>query len=539
MFVLLVAVRWLRYTSWSSPPPINDIFGRLMVFDGQAFLWPWAYSTHDAGTVLLALTVVVIALNRRLPRLLARRTDGVWRLTPLGMSLLATALLWFHYAFDVNPTVTLACVTSLVVAWITEIPGVNRRIPARILPTAWGIFFLAWIIAARDPIDRVTVVVWAFFLLGTRYLAPRLGRDELALSRVVGVMAMNLLASTLPLFVPLHGGTHFGDGLAYSFCEVPHRDRLYATIPVCDSVLATYDRCRDGRIVEYDLATMTPAASHNFFSRNFYGRLELLVCLEDEVQVAVQGCVLRGRNITMSTMAFPVADPTTFNPLVAGEGMGMAIAYDQLHDALFYSGEFTNRVVRYDRSTGQFATTAEDDFFHLWHDPVTLRTYGGSVMLHTASIHPGRNRIYLADFMQGRYAYAMDLTTLQVVARYDVGSGGAIGVAVDPDRDRLFVSSSWGLEVFDLATDELIARTRTGLGNRPVIVDTFRNRLYLSSMVEGKIRILDRDTLAVLGQIPIGIGSRFPHLSRDGKRFFASSTLAHYYWDADRLVSSR
>jgi DNA-binding beta-propeller fold protein YncE len=147
--------------------------------------------------------------------------------------------------------------------------------------------------------------------------------------------------------------------------------------------------------------------------------------------------------------------------------------------------------------------------------------------------------MYLVDWMQGRYAYALDLTTLRVVDRYDVGGGGSMGVAVDPERDRLYVSSMWGLEVFDLATDTLIARKRTGLGNRPVIVDTARNRLYLSSMVEGKIRVLDRDTLEVIGQVPIGFGSRYAHLSLDGKYLFASSASAYYYWDADTLAHPR
>jgi len=43
--------------------------------------------------------------------------------------------------------------------------------------------------------------------------------------------------------------------------------------------------------------------------------------------------------------------------------------------------------------------------------------------------------------MQGRHAYALDVTTLQVVTRYEVG--GALGATVDADRDRLLVSSLW------------------------------------------------------------------------------------------------
>src|SRR5262249_3524040 len=138
--------------------------------------------------------------------------------------------------------------------------------------------------------------------------------------------------------------------------------------------------------------------------------------------------------------------------------------------------------------------------------------------------------------MAGRYAYAIDLTTLRVVHRYDVGSGGALGVTVDPERDRLFVSSMWGLEVFDLATDTLVARKHTGIGNRPLIVYAARKRPYLASTVEGKIRILDRDSFAVVGQIPIGIGTRFPYLSADGRYLFASSVWRHYYWPADALL---
>jgi DNA-binding beta-propeller fold protein YncE len=167
---------------------------------------------------------------------------------------------------------------------------------------------------------------------------------------------------------------------------------------------------------------------------------------------------------------------------------------------------------------------------------VSLQRHTASLGIGTISIHPGRNRLYLVEWMQGRDAYALDLDTLEVVARYDVGGGGATAISVDPERDHLFVSSIWGLEIFDLATDTLITRIRTGPGNRPLIVDPIRNRLYVSAMVEGKIRVLDRDTLRVLGQIPIGFGSRYLHLSNDGRRLFASSKAAHYYWDPAALL---
>ena len=150
-------------------------------------------------------------------------------------------------------------------------------------------------------------------------------------------------------------------------------------------------------------------------------------------------------------------------------------------------------------------------------------------------MHYGGNRLYITEWMGGNFVHAIDLDTLRKVASYDMGSGAGLGLSIDPDRDRLFVSSLWGLEIFDLKTDRLIARKRIGLGNRPVVIDAARNRLYVSSMVEGKIRILDRDTLDVIGQVPIGIGSRYPHLTRDGSTLFASSASAHYALDPDAL----
>jgi hypothetical protein len=538
--VLLIGARWFRYTRWAAIPGLDGLLREIMVLDAQAFLWPWVYTLSELRIVLLALATVVVALHRRLPGQLVRRVDGVWRLTPLAVSLLLAGMLWSHYAFDLNPTVATVCATALVLTLVVGHRRTKAALPKYVPAVVWCAFFAASLIAARDSTDRITIVVWAIVLLAThRLLGPRMAGPDLLLLRTAAVIPMSLLAATLPLFVPLHGGVRLGDGLAYDFCEIPGRGTLYATVPVCGSVWASYEDCRGGRVVEYSLNGMKRIAEHNFFSPDFYGRLELIECLDDEVQVAVQAAVIHRHKPVQTALAFPVANPNTFNPLAAGENMGITIAYDRAHAGIFYTGEFTHRVARYDRRTGRLEDIPGQELSRRWIQPVTLREYSGSSVLYTNSIHRGRNRIYLAEWMQGRYAYAIDLTTLRVVDRYDVGGGGALGITVDEARDRLFVSSLWGLEVFDLTTDTLITRKRTGLGNRPVIVDAARNRLYLGSMVEGKIRVLDRDTFEVIGQIPIGLGGRFAHLSLDGKYLVASSATAHYYWDADTLVPPR
>ena len=534
--LLMIGARWLRYTSWSSLPAIDHPLAQLMVIDAQSFLWLWVYLQLKLRIVLLAVALLVVGLHRRLPAHVLTRGDGVLRLRPLALALVLSAMLAVHYAFDVNPTVAGCCATSFVLLWL--LAGRHAlRVPVALAALVWGAFFVAWLAVAGDPFDRAAIATWAAVLLVTgRWVAPQVGRRELALLRVLAVVPMNLMPALLPVWIPPPGGIHLGAGLAYSFCEVPGRDTVWATVPVCDSVDTAWEKCRDGRIVEYDLRTRRAVAEHRFFSPTFYGRLELLVCLADEVMVGVQGSVYRGEPMVQSAMSFAPSDPTSVTPVVAGRALGNTFAYDAAHDAFFFAGEFTNLLVRYDRRTHAFDDTASQDLVRPWHHPVLLEAYGNSIMAAPHAVHLGRNRLYVEDWMGGNVAHAIDLTTLRAVARYEFGSGAGLGISVDAERDRLFVSSLWGLEIFDLKTDRLVARKRIGLGNRPVVVDAPRNRLYVSSMVEGKVRILDRDTFATIGQIPIGQGSRYPLLTRDGKYLLASSVGAHYVWDADRLV---
>ncbi len=535
--LLLVAVRWLAYVSWAPDSGVDRILRPLMIVEQQVFLWPWAYATLNSEALLLAAVVLVATLHRRLLACLVVRRHGVWQATPLATAALLVVLLWGQFLLDANPVLGWFCAASLVLLWAG---GSATGRMARIVRAALWAALLGWGLASADAADRLAIVVWGVFLATTqRWAAPYVAGPSLALVRVFAIAGVMLLSSALPLFVPLHNGVWFGDGLAYSFCEIPGRGVLYATFPVCDSVRMDYEECRHGRVVEFDLATKQRVAAHGFFSPDFYGRLELLDCLADEVQVAVQGTILFGRDILQSALAFPAADPKIFNPVVAGEGVGIAMANDARHDAVFYSAEFSDRLVRYDRKTGQVADVAPEALRRRWVQPVSLRAFTGSSFVYTRSIHPGRNQVFVAEWMQGRYVHAIDLTTLQVVARYEITGGGAMGVAVDAERDRLLVSSVWGLEVFDIATHALVVRQRLGLGVRPVLVDAGRNVIYATSTIEGKIRILDRDTFAVVGKIPIGVGSRFPHLSLDGRYLFASSTAAHYYWPADELVPGR
>src|SRR6185503_16517901 len=339
--ILLVGARWLRYSRWSTAPGLDDVLREMMVIEQQALLWPLVYDILAFRSILLALALPVLGLHRRLRSRLVTQVDGVWHLTPVTVAILLGAMVWLHYLFDLNPTVTVVCGSSLVLAALAGYPRVASVLPPVVSLAVWGAFFVYWLVAAGDPTERLTIAVWAVVLLTThRYLATRLARRDLALVRAVAVIPMNLLPAALPLIVPLHGGTFLGDGLAYSFCEVRGRHALYAAVPACGSVQPAYEECLEGKIAEYDLTSMQPAATHRFFSPSFYGRFEVLVCLDDEVQVGVQDAWYQGRSVVQSVMSFPVAAPTRFSVLTVDGGIGATLAYDEEHDAFYYSGEF-------------------------------------------------------------------------------------------------------------------------------------------------------------------------------------------------------
>ena len=57
--VVLIGLRWLRYSSWSTTPVLNDLLREAMVIEAQTFLWAWVFGTVKGATVLRALVIVV------------------------------------------------------------------------------------------------------------------------------------------------------------------------------------------------------------------------------------------------------------------------------------------------------------------------------------------------------------------------------------------------------------------------------------------------------------------------------------------------
>jgi hypothetical protein len=241
--LLLVGARWLRYSRWSELPGLDGLTRELMVLDAQAFLWPWVYSTMKLRIVLLALVVLVVGFHRRLLPHLVARVDGTWRLTPLAVSSLLGAMLWFQYLFDSNLTMAVVCASSLVLVWLAEHARVAARLPRNLLLAVWLAFFGAWLVAAGDPVERVAIAAWRRAarqpsLARRSRPPPRPGPRRLAAIGREPFLPAPARHAAARRHAPRND-------LAYDFCEVPGRDSVRHR-PRVRSVLAGYEDCRTG-----------------------------------------------------------------------------------------------------------------------------------------------------------------------------------------------------------------------------------------------------------------------------------------------------
>lgn len=481
------------------------------------------------GAVLLAgLTMGLGLLSLIVPRVrpwcgywfTSRSGRRKWAFSPWLHSAGWTVLFFGHLGLDVDPDLTLICLSGAVLLR-PEFWSTMRRL-WNPLGGRWAILvwsFVAWLwwILADNSAVVVAAIVWAILLLlVARWPGRVLSLRDRFLLALLCIPPVQLFAAILPLPFTLHDGRELGDGMAYSFCEAKAEHRLFAAVPGCSPNQP--EKCRErGRVDEFDARTLELRAQHRFFSSSFTGRLEQIACLEDRVQVGMDFTIVDGQELVQNLLEFRLDDPGDFTPNALGDASGDGIAYDRRRGVVYYRSD-KDRLIRRDLKTGEI-------------DRQVGAALAGLPPVTDIMVHERRDSLFLLSFYGS--VLELDLKTLERRARYPILSGWEF--TIDEELDRLYVAGTWGLEVVDLRSGEIVHRARAGLGVRRPAIDRRNDLLYVPSTAAGRLQVFDRPRLELLGTIPLGVGVRFPFVSEHGY-VLSTSESGYYSWKADDLA---
>lgn len=526
VLAVLLLSRVVRYLPLPLPESLDAALGTALIGAWLLFIFPLLLLPWHL--TIAALLAGAVCVRPRAGFVRAAGPGGSWQLRPWLHALVWAELVLNHALLDVNPHLALAVAIGFAgVALDARLAG--ARAGDRHYAIVVTLVFALWILRADTWADGAAGLLFAALLWWLLRGAKRvLGTRERRLAVLLAGAACQLVAAGLPILLPLHGGTPLGRGLAYSFCESPAAGKFFAAVPEAPTMLAWSlggAHGRGGFVAMYDLPDLANEKRLTFFSADFYGRFEWVQCLDDRVYVGMTNTTWQGDTRQDHAMAFDIADPRSFEPDVTGGGTGHGIAYDRRRGALYFVSENRPAIVRLDLATGAREEVMQG---------VPAKKWFLSLVVGPTSVSAARDSLFLAEWFGGTHAYEVDLETQYVRHTYPHRDGGALGLAVDEEMRRLYVVGVWGMEVFDLDTEELVARRRLGLLPRSPAIDAKRGLVYVASTGDGRIRVFDRETLEPRGSIPIGFGPRIPLYSATD-RLLASSAAATWWWDGDWL----
>ena len=450
----------------------------------------------------------------------SRSGRSKWAFNPLLHSLGWTVLFFGHQGLEIDPHLTLVGLSGAALlrpepwAWMRRL---FRPLGGRFAILVVSLVVWLWWNLADDSATAIGVVVWGLLLLLlARWPGRSLALRDRFLLSLLAIAPVQLLVAIVPLPFRLHDGREIGDGMAYSFCEAKGEHRLFAAVPGCSPNQP--EKCRErGRVDELDARTLSLRAQHRFFSESFTGRLEQIVCLPDRIQVGMDFTILEGEELVQNLLEFRLDDPADFSPNALGDASGDGIAYDRKRGLAYYRSD-EDRLIRRDFQTGEI-------------DRSLGAGLDGVAPIADIVIHERRDSLFLLSFYGS--VLELDLETLERKARYPVLGGWEL--TIDEDLDRLYIGGTWGLEVVDLRSGQVVHRARTGLGVRRPAIDRRNDLLYVPSTAAGRLAVFDRPRLELLGSLPLGVGVRFPFVSEHG-HLLSTSESGYFSWNADELA---
>lgn len=522
----LIGARALHYLDLPLPRVADRVLDRLMQA-GLHSTFLFGLTLQPSPTRVVLVLVGLLALCVRPRWFVRRREQNRFATTPWLYALMFGGLALGHIGLDMNPWVAAGCAASAALAVAARVR--LSRAAAMVVVTA---FLVGWAALSSTVADAVGVGVWGSILALLAVLRSRwlTARDVFWLGAFLAVI-VQIVASAVPIFRPTHGGVLLGKGMAYGFCEQENRGRLYAAVPGLPR-----NQFRDGHIVEYDAAGLTKLRDLSFFDQEFFGRFMQVLCLPETIQVGMAQTWISGVFQSENVMEFGVDDPREVKRSLFGPSMGQQLMWDEKRDAVFYSSEWSNKIFRLDRRTGEVDRTLGARLVRDRPTWLFLGTITGSLAM-ARTPHRARDAFYVGHWLTGSTVYEVDLGRLAVRRRFEPRNGCNADLALDEQYDRLFAATVWGVDVINLRTGRVERRIRTGTGARTPVIDAKNNLVYVSTTIEGKLRAFDRATLRPVGVVAIGAGARRAHISAATGRLFATNDEAYYWWDAAALAA--
>jgi hypothetical protein len=424
-----------------------------------------------------------------------------------------------------------------VLAWGAWVLGLRLVVSSKartrdqVLLLALGIPGAQIIVASPVIFALMLVLGWTALMWTVMH---RLGRPRSLVLRMPAIVLVLLVgvgivgALDQRGVLAFHSGRPLAQGLAYSYCEMPERQRIFAAVPVCPQAET---RCGEAAIVEYPVPAWSQAIRHPLFQPGgFWGRIEHLTCVANRVEVALC-CTKNGRYDDEATLTWSPDAPERYE-LHGPEATGRRSVVDEAHHAIFYLGEHVWRV---DLATGAHSDALEKNLVAASEERAPPAGRKRLFLAERASLDPARDSLFVSEFNVGSDVFEVDLGSLEVRQVFHP-RGGVTGVAVDRKAQRIWTAGMYGVEIFDIDSGRLLARRRTGTLSRTPVIDLARDLVYVPTTIGGRIEVFERRTAARLGEIPIGIETRLAFLSEDGRWFLATASTWQYVWDADRLA---
>jgi hypothetical protein len=537
LLALLLIARFMYYLPFDFPP-IAPLFEELMHIGRHSLLFlSWIfYLARTEGLFFLITGAALLFLIYKRSGYFINKDRR--RLTYLSHMILCAVFISVNCIFDANDQVLFFCLAT----WLPAVKLLRFGFSAN-KTAVFTHAFLVLVFTATTKFDLTSFSIFltAGIISNALFLAfySNLASSDFSALFLAGLCVVQFIATILPAaFFKPADGVRIASGSAYGFCDAG-KAGVYATLRNCKG--DDSPSCLQGSIGEIQVNPEPKfIRRYHFFSRNFSGEMKHLVCFADSVQIGMGYTIFNGKILRENVLEIaktPTELSKIINYSVFGDQVGQALAYDAGNDAIFYSSEWSRKLIRYDRKKKTHIDIAERSIYH--SKEISHWAYGnvymnGSLVVTDATIDRLRKSIFVGEILVGSNIYELDLSKQDLRRTYSPLNGGNSFVSVDEQLQRLYAVGTWGITAFDTATGRMITKKRLGFGVRTPVIDTRNNLLFIPVTYAGKIQVLDRISLETLGHLDIGTGVREAIL-KDGF-LIASSAQDIFYWPVAKII---